>query len=177
MGEYLNSVPEKIQDHIKSITKTSGLPDSEESTELIAKGWLEKMETFEEKLDELNMEEIDSLNADDEQGALILTYSGSLLNIGPIINDSRKVQYASIGLRQDVPETAEKDGSELADDFSIDDSVSFNIGPIKSSSPVYKIAVCKGELEPEEQEEAINQATMILTEEFVEVNKTMILED
>ncbi|KKK73521.1 hypothetical protein LCGC14_2892980, partial [marine sediment metagenome] len=40
MGEFLDKIPENIQDHIREITKTSGLPPDEESVEKIAKGWL-----------------------------------------------------------------------------------------------------------------------------------------
>jgi hypothetical protein len=44
MGEYLDQVPGEVQDHIRQITKSSGLPDTEESVEMIAQGWLEKKE-------------------------------------------------------------------------------------------------------------------------------------
>ena len=36
MGEYLNQVPVEIQSHLRQITKTSGLPDTEDSLEMIA---------------------------------------------------------------------------------------------------------------------------------------------
>ena len=176
MGEYLDQIPEEIRDHIRQITKSSGLPDTEESVETIAKGWLEKKELFENQVAEMNMEEVEELQQDDEQGCLAMTFSGSLLNIGPLREDGRTVQYASIGLRQDVPETASKDNSRLSSDVRTGEPVSFAIGPIQSSSPIFKIAVTSPDLEPEEQEEQITKATMILAEGFVEVNRDLDLE-
>ena len=51
--------------------------------------------------------------------------------------------------------------------------MSFTKGPIKSSSPVYKIAVTMEDMDLEEQERQITKATQILTKQFVEVNKEL----
>jgi hypothetical protein len=177
MGEYLDQIPENIQGHVKQLAKISGLPDTEESTEAIARGWLEKKAGFEEQLESRSMEEVDYLEKDDDRGCLIMTYSGSLLNIGPLVEGVRKAEYASIGLRQDVPETAAKDDSRLAEDIRIDGEVAFAAGPIKQSSPVFKIAVPMEDMEAEEQEELLSQVTQLLAEEFVEVNKTIMLDE
>ena len=107
MGEYLDKVPVEVQDHIRQITRSSGLPDTEDSVEMIAKGWLEKQELFEKRVTSMKMDEVDSLGREDEQGCLAMTFSGSLLAIGPLREDGRRVQYASIGLREDVPEMAD----------------------------------------------------------------------
>jgi len=176
MGEYLDKVPEEIHDHIRQITSTSGLPDTEESVEAIAKAWLEKQRIFEQKLSEMEMEEAEDFSADEERGALLLTYSGSIITVGPLVEDRRRAEYASIGLRQDVPASAVEDESMLAEDIEIDEPVAFKRGPIRKSSPIYKIAVYKEELDPEEEEKKLAEATQILTEEFVEVNKTIVLE-
>jgi hypothetical protein len=176
MGEYLDQVPEEIRDHIRQITKTSGLPDTEESVEQMAKGWLDKKTAFEDKLDELNMEEVDDFGADEERGALVLTYSGSIVNIGPINDGVRRAEYVSIGLRQDVPESATHAESELAEDITLDEVVSFRTGPIQKSSPIFKIAVNRDVMEPAEEEEKLTSATQVLTDEFVEINKTISVE-
>lgn len=39
------------------------------------------------KIEEENLEEVDTYSADEKQGGLILTYSGSLLRIGPMGED------------------------------------------------------------------------------------------
>jgi hypothetical protein len=112
MGEHLDQIPAQIQSHIRQITKTSGLPDTEDSVEMIAQGWLEKKGLFEKQVAGMSLEQIDILEKTDQRGCLAMTYSGSLLNIGPMRENGRTVQYVSIGLRQDVPETATKEGSE-----------------------------------------------------------------
>ena len=174
MGEYFDQIPEELHDHIREITKMSGLPEGEESVEIISQGWLEKMNVFEEQIQKMEMEEVDLLEKDEEKGALVLTYSGSLVNLGPLVDNVRKVQYASIGLRSDVPGVAEREGSILAKDVAVDDTIEFDVGPVKSTSQIFKIAVLTGNPTAEEQEERITEATQIIQEEFVEVNKTII---
>jgi len=173
----LDQVSEKVRNHIRQLIKTSGLPDSEESIEAIAQGWLEKKASFEEQVEERNMEEVEYLAGYDQKGCLLMTYSGSLLNIGPLVDGVRKAEYASIGMRQDVPESAEEENSRLDGGIELDKSVTFTPGPIKKSSPIFKIAVPAENMEAEEQEELLSEVTRLLTEDFVEVNKTIILEE
>jgi hypothetical protein len=173
MGEYLDQIPEQIHDHIKDITRSSGLPDTEESVEQIARAWLEKKQIFEQKTKEFDMEESDEFAADEERGGLMLTYSGSIVTLGPLVEERRKGEYASIGLRQDVPDSSVYDDSQLAADVEVDDPVSFKEGPIKKSSPVFRIAIYPEGLDAEEEEERLSLATQAITEEFVKVNKTL----
>jgi len=176
MGEFLSQIPQNIQGHIKEITKTSGLPNDEESLEKIAQAWIEKKNLFEDQIKTSGMEELKELPKDDAKGCLALTYSGSLVNIGPLVDGVRHVEYTSIGVRSDVPGAAEKDGSKLSKNVKVDSTIEFEVGPVKSTSAIFKIAVCKGNLSAEKQEEKIAQATQILKEEFVEVNKTVVLD-
>jgi hypothetical protein len=175
MGEYFERLKGPIQQHLKQLVKTAGLENTEENIEMLAQAWIEKESCFQQKLDENNMEVVELLEKSSEKGALVLTYSGSLLNIGPVIDGSRKVEYASIGLRKDVPENASDDESELDSDVKAGGAVSFVKGPIKKSSPIYKVAVVREEMAPEEEEELLDDVTQVLCEDFVEVNKTIIL--
>ena len=174
MSEFLDQIPEDIQDHIKDITKTSGLPDNDESIEMIAQAWLEKKNVFEEKIEEMNMEELDSFDKEDERGAIVLTYSGSIVNVGPMVDDVRNVEYTSIGIRSDVPDSANNDKSKLGGDINIDETIEFEVGPVKSTSQIFKIAVCKGDLSADEQEEKLKETTVILSDEFAKINSTII---
>lgn len=176
MGEYLDQVPEQIRSHIRDITKSSGLPDNDDSVEQIARAWLEKKEIFEQKTEEFNMDELDEYEVDEERGALFLTYSGSIVTLGPLVEDRRRAEYTSIGLRQDVPDSAEYDDSTLESSVAVDDPVTFKEGPIKTSSPVFRIAVYPEGLDPDEEEKQLSTATQAITEEFVKVNKTLVLE-
>ncbi len=136
MEEYFANVSEEVQNHLKQIVGTINLAEGEDALEILAKGWLEKEESFMSQISERNMEELDDFQVEEPRGGLIMTYSGSLLTIGPIGDNGRKVEYASVGLRTDVPETAEKEGSVISSDISVGGLVEFLVGPIKKSSPV-----------------------------------------
>ncbi len=174
MGLFLNQVPEKVRDHIRGITRTSGLEDSEDSVEKIAEAWLEKERKFTEEIGSQKMEEVEILNKDEPKGAILMTYSGSLVSIGPVVDNGRKVSYASIELRQDVPHLLTKDGSRISEDLALGQQVMFENGPIQKTSPIFKIAVSIDKLPPEEESSKIEDVTMILTKEFVDVNKTYV---
>lgn len=176
MGEFLNQIPYEIQDHIIKITKTSGLPDNDDSYEKIAEGWLEKKKIFEDEIVNMDMEEVEHIDAADNRGALAMTYSGSLLNIGPVIDGARKVSYASIGMRQDVPDLVTKEDCKLEKDLDKDQIYEFMNGPVKKTSPIYKIIVCKEDLPEDVQEEKLTEMATIMIDDFVEVNKTIIIE-
>ncbi len=174
MGEYLDQIPEPIQEHIRQITRTSGLPDGDDAVETIAQAWLEKKEIFEKRVQENHLQESEAFAADEERGALLLTYSGSLISIGPMVDGLRNVEYASIGLREDVPERASHDEAQLSGEVTVDSVAEFDPGPIAKSSAIFMIAIPQDEMEPEEEAKLLNNVTQVLSEDFVEVNKTII---
>ncbi len=176
MSDEPDQMTQKIKDHLRQLVKTAGLPDNEESQQLLEQGWREKLEAFDKEVNERRMEAVDDYPADEQRGALMMTYSGSLLSVGPLGEEGRAVEYRSIGIRSDVPETARSGETELADDAGIDQGVSFTNGPIQKSSPIFKIAVISEDVGEEEQEEMLSEVTQILTDDFVEVNKTLIQE-
>lgn len=177
MGEYLDQIPDNIKGHIEQIAKDIKLEDDEDAVEKVARGWLEKKDAFEEKIESMGMEEVDSLSQDDEKGALALTYSGSLVNIGPIMDGVRHSTYSSIGFRTNAPDQAESDNSTLESDVEVDGIIKFSNGPVKSTSKIFKIAVCKDDdMTAEEQEKTIMEVATVIEDEFVEVNKTIMME-
>jgi hypothetical protein len=174
MGEKLSQLPSEIQIHIKGITQSAGLPDEPESYERIAQAWLEKKQTFEEQISSRGMIELDTLAVDDPKGAVVLTYSGSLVLIGPLMNGSRKAAYNSIGIRKNVPDAMVKENAILAADIKVGAPIGFEVGPVKSTSAVFKIAVCEDKLEAEEQADKISEVTVIMTNEFININKALV---
>jgi hypothetical protein len=177
MGEFLDQIPDNIKGHIQQIAKDIKLDDDEDAVEKVAKGWLDKKEAFEEKIESMGMEEVDSLVKDDEKGALALTYSGSLVNIGPVIDGVRHSTYTSIGFRTNAPDQAESDNSTLDEDIEVDGIIKFSNGPVKSTSRIFKVAVCKDDdLSAEEQEKTIMEVATVIEDEFVEVNKTIMMD-
>ncbi|MBI9106364.1 MAG: hypothetical protein JEZ04_06415 [Spirochaetales bacterium] len=176
MGENFNSLVPEVQAHIRMLVKTAKLENNDESLEKLSGGWLEKQQSFFEQTKQREMIETESFNIDDRSGALIMTYSGSLLNIGPEQDDFRSVQYFSIGLRNDVPESAEDEASVLKNSIEKGRPVEFEKGPITKSSPVYSIAVFKEEMDPAQEEEMLDEVTLIVAQDFALINKTTIQE-
>lgn len=163
-----------IQDHIRQISKTSGLPSTPDTLDLMADAWIEKKHCFEEALGQNDLEEISFFGRTEPKGALILTYSGSLINVGPLVEGLRRCEYTSLGLRTDVPASAVEEASVLAADVETDEPAQFEKGPIKTSSPIFKIAVAKAKMAAEDEEALLTQVSQDLAEDFVEVNKTVI---
>lgn len=174
MGKTFDTLDPFIQDHVRQLLKPSGLAEGDESLESLAEAWLEKKSAFESEAAAQGMEEIDSLDADDERGALVMTYSGSLLNVGPLVDGSRRCEYSSIGLRKDVPQTAVDEASQLESAIESDSVAAFKKGPVRKTSPVLKIARFKKKLAPEAEEAKLSEVTQILADGFVEVNKTVV---
>ena len=174
MAGILTQLPSNIQNHIRQITKQSGLSDSEESYEKIASAWKEKEKSFLENISAKGLKEVKTLSSDDQKGGVALTYSGSLVLIGPLNNGLRKAAYHSIGLRKDVPDSLSSDNARLSTDIHLDQSIQFETGPIQKTSPIYKFAVCDESISLELQEEALAEATIIITNDFIDINKGLI---
>ncbi len=175
MESMIEGIPENIQRHLHSVIKTFGLESDEETMDRLVNGWMEKEESFKEQMFNLGMEEVGLFGSGDERGSLALTYSGSLISIGPVLDGDRKVDYTSIGFRQDVPETLTKEGCALSEDVMLDRGIVFNGGPIKQTSPIYKIVVCPDSLSLEEQEDMVEQATTMIIDSFADINQDTIL--
>ncbi|POQ98812.1 hypothetical protein AU468_12290 [Alkalispirochaeta sphaeroplastigenens] len=174
MEHFFDQIPETVQEHLRRITATSGLPDTEESLERMARAWLEKKTLFEQRQEEHGLSQVSLFGADEARGALVLTYSGSLITVGPLTGEGRRVEYTSIGLRQDVPDAATADATALTDDLALDKLASFSQGPIHTSSALFAIALIEEEMDPEEEQQVLTGVTRVLAEDFVEVNKTLL---
>jgi hypothetical protein len=174
MGINFDSLDSFIQDHVRQMVKPSGLPEGEDSLEALATSWLEKKRAFEDAVSGNGMEEVQFFTADDDRGAIVMTYSGSLLNIGPLVDGARRCEYAPIGLRKDVPESAVEESGMLEGDFETDSVAAFKKGPVRKTSPILKIARFTKKMTPEVEEEKLSDVTQALMDDFVEVNKTVV---
>jgi len=174
MGSNFDSLDDFIREHIRQMVKPSGLSEGEESLEALATAWLEKKKAFEETVAGSEMEEVQLFAAEEEHGALVMTYSGSLLNIGPLVGGERHCEYAPIGLRKDVPESAVEETSELEGDVETDSVAKFKKGPVRKTSPILKIARFTKKYAPDVEETKLADITQVLTGDFVEVNKTVV---
>ena len=177
MEESIANLPDYIKKHLESVLKTSGLPETKDSYDKISKIWVEKKEMFEAQTKNLDMIEVDSLNIDDKRASLILTYSGSLVSLGPSSNGKRWLEYASIKLRNDVPDIVQADTILLEENIQNNRGIHFKEGPIKNTSATFKITTFTEDVTLDEQEKRIREATIFLTNGFIKINRSIISPD
>jgi len=173
MGDYLAQVPEAIRAHLAGLARDSGLPEG--SLEPLARAWLEKKSMFEAQIRALDMREVETLAAADGRGALLLTSSASLVGIGAPEASGRRVEYASIQLRTDVPHLLVVEAALLEADLAVGREARFGGGAIRSTSPLLKIAVCDENVGREEQDKRLREAAIYLAGGFVRINRTVAL--
>ncbi len=175
MEQAFTALPGHIQEHLREIMRSSGLPENEESLEDISRNWIDKRNLFEAQIKSLDMTETGMFAADDPRGALALTYSGSLISLGPPRDGQRWMEYYSIKLRADVPEMLKTAEAKIKADTGTDNILEFETGVIKSTSALFKIAVCRDGVGPEEQEMRLHEAVLFLTNGFVRINKSLTI--
>jgi nucleoid DNA-binding protein len=173
MGEFLEQVPQNIRSHLAVLARNSGLPAGDSSLELLARAWLEKKRMFEAQIRALDMLEVESLPAADGRGALLLTSSASLVGVGAAQPAGRRLEYASIQLRTDVPHLLVEEAASLEEDLAVGREARFGRGSIHSTSPLLKIAVCDPSVSSEEQEKRLREAAIYLTGSFLRINRTV----
>ncbi|MFP4374921.1 MAG: HU family DNA-binding protein [Spirochaetaceae bacterium] len=188
-------LPERIQRHLQSVTESSGLPPGEDSLARITANWIEKRDLFEQQAELLEMRDIEELSPDDGRGVLVLTYSGSLLSLGPAAGAGagggqpaggtgdggespaagRRFEYASIPLRADVPSLVRADDVRLEGPIRRDVPARFSNCSIEQTSPVLRAVACAPEVSAADQERRIREATIFLTNGFVKLNRTLTM--
>lgn len=171
-----DDLPEAIRKQLLSLIQDTGLPGNEETRDRLAVIWEEKYRLFTGQIGSLGMELVPELGRDDPRGAVLLTYSGSLISLGPVRGKSRWLEYASIKLRTDVPELVRGDKASLSGPIRLDQAAVFEGCPVKRSSALFRIAVCPEGLSADDQERRIREATIYLTNGFVKLNRTHSLE-
>jgi nucleoid DNA-binding protein len=176
MMESFNELPERIQRHLEAITESSGLPPGEGSLAKITENWTAKRRLFVEQREALDMTDEERFPAEDPRAALLLTYSGSLVCLGPLTEGGRTFEYASIKLRADVPDIIVTEGCNLAEEAGVDAPVRFSTCPIESTSEVLFIASFDPSLSPGEQEQRLLEAAIFLTNGFVKENQSLTVE-
>jgi nucleoid DNA-binding protein len=177
MGTILAQLPDKIQKHLSAILAGTEMPKNDESLEVLAQNWIEKRDSFDTMIKSLAMHEEGSLAATDKRAALLLTYSGSLIGIGPDRGEGRWMEYASIKLRANVPDIVFAEKTGVKDTIAVDASAAFTEGKIKSTSALFKIAVCDAAVDLNEQEKRVKEAMIFLTNMFVKLNRKSFAPD
>ena len=188
-------LPPRIQEHLRSVTESSGLPPGEDSLSRITANWLEKRDLFQEQTALLDMQEMDEFAPEDGRALLVLTYSGSLVSLGAadaggagstpagaktpgaaVQGAGRHFEYASMPLRADVPSLVREEGVGLAAALRRDEPAVFSDSSIAQSSPVLHMVACDPEVSVSDQERRVREATIFLTNGFVKLNRTLTVE-
>ncbi|QEN09741.1 HU family DNA-binding protein [Oceanispirochaeta crateris] len=168
-------IPELVKQHLESLFKASGeeWSKSQDAFNKLCSSWEKKERLFSQQINLLDMEEVKTVSKDDPRGMLFLTFSGSLVSLG--YGSQRWMEYASIKLRTDVPDIVRCDKTSLADQASYGQSARFDLGPLKHTSALYKIVVCKEDVPVKEQEKRVKEATVFLTNSFIHLNRDLTL--
>lgn len=173
MSDQFDQFPRRVQRHLESIVEHSGLPPGQESLDTLKEVWQRKVMLFREQTEALDMVLVEGIGPAESKGALLLTYSGSLITLSPSRDRGRRLEYASIELRQDVPALLQEEGITLAEPLERDKPGRFSGGSIAASSQLLLIATFQGDLPPAEQEQRLREATIFLTNGFVRENMTL----
>ena len=168
-----SSLPQEIRNQIAALAEGPETPRLPDIRERLAENWESKFELFESQLKLLEMEEPEALAPDDPRGFLAITYSGSILSVGPASPGGRWIEYVPISLRLDVPEIVSGKDAEIGGPVRQGLTLEFARGPLKSTSSVYRIAVCSASLDPAEQERRIREAAIFLTHGFIKMNRSI----
>lgn len=169
-------LPTAIQNQLDSLIQDSGLSPDDETREKLASIWQKKYNLFTGQVSSLGMDFLSEMSKDDPRGAILLTYSGSLISLGPLRGKSRWLEYASIKLRTDVPELVRGDRVEIVSPIRRDQAAVFEGCPVKRSSALFRIAVCPEGTSVDDQERRIREATIFLTNGFVKLNRSHAFE-
>lgn len=179
-------LPPQIQKHLESVTESSGLPAGEDSLARITANWVEKRDLFQEQTGLLDMFEVPVFDPADPRALLILTYSGSLISLGPLpqggdaddggdATAGRHFEYASMPLRADVPSLVREEGVGLAGELKRDEPGHFSGSSIEQSSPLLHMVCCDAGVPEADQERRLREATIFLTNSFVKLNRTLTM--
>jgi nucleoid DNA-binding protein len=170
-------IPNEIREHLRGLVKNTDLPDNDDTFELLLSAWVRKEKLFSSQTSVLGMEQVQSLDAGDSRGMLLLTNSGSLISLfpaGPGESEGsgpRRFEYASISLRLDVPDILKGSKARVTGEVRTGRPVELEDAPVKKSSSIYRIAVYPAGTSLDVQETRIREATIFLTNGFVRINK------
>lgn len=165
--DKLEAVPGEVRRHLVGLAE-------DDSVEALLDNWLKKKELLERQMSTLEMVSQDSFSRDETRGMLLLTYSGSLIALGPAEEGgSRWMEYASIKLRTDVPEILRRRGVQLKEGAGVDKPLLLEGGPVQKTSALHLVSLCPEGLSFDEQDKRIREAMLFLTNGFVRINRTL----
>ncbi|MBI9103487.1 MAG: HU family DNA-binding protein [Spirochaetales bacterium] len=178
----LQELPTAIQKHLMAIAGDQKKQDDKEFIQTLVDVWKQKEDLFRKQIEAVKLEFVDSISHKDTRGMMILSYSGSILCVGPVfltntnINFGRWIEYSSIKIRTEVPDIITGKGASLAAPLSTGQPVKMENSKVQTTSPAYLIAVCPENLDEEEQDKRIRESAIFITAGFMKYNQSLQIE-
>ena len=171
----MKQLPEAVKTHLIGLARESGKEGDEAFLLELAALWQRKAGLFEEQAEAVHLALVDEVEEDDPRGILVLTYSGSLVSIGPDTEKTagRWLEYSSIKLRTDVPDVIADRPISIIGAVRTGEAVSLYGSRVTKTSPAYAIAVCPPDLPEEEQDKRIRESTIFITNGFMKYNRSV----
>jgi len=169
--DLLKNISKKGLAHLKGILKDSTLPDNENSLKKIIEAWLIKRAFFSKIIEHGNFKIVKRYNKENKNACIAITLSGSLLAIGPVIDEYRKIIYTSLNMRTDVPKAMVTEKAVFNEDIEIDKVLNFKEGPIKKTSEIIDIGVASDQESPDKQVKKIIEINKLLMDNFIQINQ------
>lgn len=162
-----------VLEHLQLLAEKYG-ESGDQYLKQLSRAWHKKEKIFMKQVKGYHMTIETEIRKDEKRAFILLTFSGSILGAGPASEDgSRQIIYASIGQRKDVPQRLLEDNVFLQNAVKLDKEALFSGGSLKKSSPVYKIALMNN-APASSQTRQLEDATRIMTKEFISINNTII---
>lgn len=171
----MSDIPEGVRSHLRGLATELGLAGNEGFLLDLTAVWRRKAALFEDQARSVHLALVDEVPPNDPHGALVLTYSGSLLSLGPDTDRTlgRWLEYSSIKLRTDVPDVVTDRGVSIPEGMRRASPILLGGSQITRTSPVHSIAVCPADLGEDDQEKRIRESTIFLTNGFMKFNRSV----
>ena len=171
----MKDLPKAVETHLAALAGDLGRAGDAVFLVELRAVWMRKAALFETQARAVQLDLVNEVPANDPRGALILSYSGSLLSIGPDTDKTlgRWLEYSSIKLRTDVPDVLADRGISIVGGIRIGDEVEVNGSRIVKTSPAYAIAVCPEDLPQDDQDKRIRESTIFITNGFMKYNRSV----
>ena len=170
-NRLFKGMPSAVVNHLNDLITDTGISDNPKMVNRFLESWLTKRAQFQRIIEKVNYsKENVFFRSNDKNSCIVMTISGSLVTIGPMINGVRAAAYTSIGLRTDVPMVTINEKSELEKDIELYKNVFFKVGPVKATSLVMVIAVIGSGEDITNQISELKSINDFLLKRFIGIN-------
>ncbi|MBN1648305.1 MAG: hypothetical protein JW874_09745 [Spirochaetales bacterium] len=170
-------IPAQTLAHLRSLIADAGFSGGGDIDRKVIEAWLLKKASFGKMAEHAGFVAVESMEKDTKSGCCLLTESGSLVFIGPLVGGKRWMSYSSIGFRTDVPKSLSEEGIVLTEDIVCGKQLFLAGGKLEQTSVIANIAM-RPQMEPADiQNEQLRSAEKQIKAEFIDHNRrTMSVE-